>query len=340
MRTIYRIAVLSLFAAFPLLAETPYSIMPSAGPTAGGTEVMIKGDFGSEPIVVFGFEPALSTTRIDDHTLVAITPPHLPGTVDVIVFFHDQLPIVTPPTGLTFTFFGGVPPDYERVLLPTFTPPVHGAFGSEFHTDLRISNRGTGKVSFYGLQARCPFQVCDEIPADVPFHVEGGEEIEPDDVVYRGNPAKFIWMKKDPGAAMTMSLRVHDVTRADLNFGTEIPIVKDDEWVNNRIVFVGVPSDPRFRNTLRIYGQFPFTALVKVGNREAVRVPMSLTNTMFEVPYGVFSDFPSDTGPVRVTIDAVDDLLQPIAAMDVPMWAMITVTNNETQAISTITPQP
>jgi hypothetical protein len=345
MGTTYRLAVLSLFAllfaAFPLLAETPYSMTPSIGPTAGGTEVTIKGDFGSNPIVVFGFELALTTTRIDDHTLIAITPPQLPGTVDVTIFMADGLPIVTPPTGLTFTFFGGIPPAFERVLLPIFTPPVHGAFGSEFHTDLRIANRGTGMVSFYGLHPPCPFAVCDELPANVPFQVEGGETIGPADVKTSGNPGQFLWVKKDIGAALSMNLRVHDVTRDDLNFGTEIPIVNDSEWVNDRIVFLGVRNDdPRFRNTLRIYGQFPFTALVKIGDREPVRVPLSETHSLFDVPYAVFVDFPSSPFLERVTIEAEQNLILPIVPIEVPMWAMITVTNNETQAISTITPQP
>jgi len=46
------------------------------------------------------------------------------------------------------------------------------------------------------------------------------------------------------------------------------------------------------------------------------------------------------TGEERITIEAEQNLLLPIVPVEVPMWAMITVTNNETQAISTITPQP
>ena len=43
--------------------------------------------------------------------------------------------------------------------------------------------------------------------------------------------------------------------------------------------------------------------------------------------------------PVRVTIDADPDF-ETLLPVDVPFWAMITVTNNDTQVISTITPQP
>jgi hypothetical protein len=128
-----------------------------------------------------------------------------------------------------------------------------------------------------------------------------------------------------------MNLRVHDVTRSDVNFGTEIPIVREGDWVNDHIVLTGVPTDSRFRNTLRIYGQEPFQAVVTIGNRAPVHLTLSQANGLFEVPYAIWGDFPRDGAPVRVTIESVPN--------DVPMWAMITVTNNETQLISTITPQ-
>ena len=31
---------------------------------------------------------------------------------------------------------------------------------------------------------------------------------------------------------LTMNLRVHDVSRADLNFGTEMPIVRERDFIN------------------------------------------------------------------------------------------------------------
>jgi hypothetical protein len=52
-------------------------------------------------------------------------------------------------------------------------------------------------------------------------------------------------------------------------------------------------------------------------------------DALFSPAYGVFTDFPIGDEPVRVSIDA-----------DQPIWAFISVTNNETQMITTITPQP
>jgi hypothetical protein len=70
-----------------------------------------------------------------------------------------------------------------------------------------------------------------------------------------------------------------------------------------------------------------------------VRVTLPPTADLFHVGYGVFSDFPTDGGIVRVTVDYEVDF-ETIVPLELPMWGMITVTNNDTQAISTITPQP
>ncbi len=322
-----RFALLSLLATVPLLAQSPYSISPSSGPTTGGTRVTIKGDFAASTFgVLFGTESASAVTLVDEHTITAITPPHLPGSVHVHLFELDA--VVS--TGLTFDYVGDPPAEFERVLLPVFAPPVFGAFGSEFHTALRIMNSGTAGASVYGLEQPC-FGCPPVDPGEQPFDVPAGVEIAPNQVAYTGNPALFLWAGKNAGADLSMNLRVHDVTRSDVNFGTEIPVVRENDWVNDHIVLTGVPTDSRFRNTLRIYGKAPFQAVVTIGNRAPVHLTLSAVNGVFEVPYAVWGDFPRDVGPVRVTIESVPN--------DVPMWAMITVTNNETQLISTITPQ-
>jgi hypothetical protein len=310
---------------------------PTAGPTSGGTEVTIKGDFGPTSYgVIFGSEPALSTTRVDAHTLIAITPPHLPGTADVIIFEFDFG--IT--TGLEFNFFGGIPPAFERVLLPVFTPPVRGAFGSEFHTELRIANSGSTSASLYGLRPACRLSTCIFIPEEMPYELASNGEVTPGDVDNDGDPGRFLWVDKNENVDLSFNLRVHDVTRSQSNFGTEIPVVRENDWTINRIVLIGVPTDPRFRNTLRIYGQNPFIAKITVGDRAPVRIPLSTTTSIFDVPYAAFGDFPIDAGTVRVTIEAESLLSPTIGPVEEPMWAMITVTNNDTQLISTITPQP
>jgi hypothetical protein len=269
--------------------------------------------------------------------LVAVTPPHLPGETSVTLFEFD----IGIPTNLTFEFFGEVPPEYERVLLPVFTPPVNGAFGSEFHTDLRVGTRRDSLLEIFGLDEDCaPPLVCESFGINRPYLLFAGNEVKPNDVTYSGKPGRFLFLPAEQMKALSANLRVYDVSRADLNFGTEIPVVHMRDFVKDRLVLLGVPTDPRFRNTLRIYGVGPSTVMVTVEGRPPVEVHVQEGTDLFDPAYAVFTDFPIGSAPVSVTIDA-EQYTGPISPPLVfPIWAFITLTNNETQVISTISPQP
>jgi len=189
-------------------------------------------------------------------------------------------------------------------------------------------------VVLHGLLFDCP--VC--LAPIVAYFLGPGQEVGPGDLGPSGNPGRFLSIRRDAIDSLAMNLRVHDVTRDALNYGTEIPFVRESQFAINRISFVGVPTDPRFRNTLRIYTTAPGDVLVTVGNRPPVRVALT-GGSLFEPGYGIFTDFPTGTAPVRVTIETDPDIVT-LLPIEVPLWAFITVTNNETQVISTITPQP
>lgn len=134
---------------------------------------------------------------------------------------------------------------------------------------------------------------------------------------------------------------MHDVSRANLNFGTEIPLVRFRDMEELNIALLGVPTEPGFRNTLRIYGTTGMRIIVTVQGRDPVIVALPQPENDFEPAYAVFTDFPVGAGTLWVRLEAL-----PAASGPSPpiyfgnFWAFITVTNNETQAISTITPQP
>jgi hypothetical protein len=238
------------------------------------------------------------------------------------------------------------PTPSERVLLPILIPPVHGAFGSEFHTDLRIANDSENVVFLLGLDSLRCSPIC--LPTLFPLTLDPNEEVGPEDITLNGSPGRFVFIAADQVSSVAMNLRVHDVTRGGLNYGTEIPIVRESDFKTNRITFVGVPTDARFRNTLRIYGESPIDVLVTVGDLPPVRVRLTGGFTFpggidlsdfFRPSYVAFSSFPTGIAPVRVTVEADPDFVS-LLPIEVPLWAFITVTNNDTQVISTITPQP
>ena len=223
----------------------------------------------------------------------------------------------------------------ERILLPVFIEPVSGAFGSRFYTDLMVANTGDTALTVFGLNFDCGIQAhfCNPDRLDV----QPGRVFHSSDLVYNGAPGHFVFVPKNDLDRLSMNLRVYDNSRTLVNFGTEMPIVRESEFVNGRIVFPMVfVNYQHFRNTLRIYAERPVDVLVTAGEQPPMRIALTGATDLFDPAYGVFTDFPHELGrqiPVIIEVD-------PSVSTPVPIWAFITVTNNETQLITTITPQP
>ena len=237
----------------------------------------------------------------------------------------------------TLPRFPPVPHTFERLLLPVFTESVSGAYGSLFLTELRMSTKESGQeAKVYGLEPGCDVSACifrnlfeDYLPIT---------EVDQADFTHWGDPGWFLYVPKTDVESLTANLRVYDITRDALNFGTEMPIVRSSEFIDNRIVLNGVPTDPRFRNTLRIYSALEIDVVVTVEGRAPVTLSLAGATDIFNPAYAIFTDFPIGSEPVNVTIDVVHGPVPSIVSNAI--WAFITVTNNETQLISTITPQP
>ncbi len=74
----------------PLPFERP-SIVPSNGPTAGGTQVTIIGsNFSASSAVLFGDQAAAEFTIINENVIQATTPAHAAGVVDVVILDDDN----------------------------------------------------------------------------------------------------------------------------------------------------------------------------------------------------------------------------------------------------------
>jgi IPT/TIG domain len=317
-----------LLSAVPLFAqEVPFSMTPSSGPTTGGTVVTIKGNFGEWPYgVYFGEAHATNTTRVDEHTLVATTPAHLPGRVDVRIFEYD----IFLATGLTFEFIGDPPVSaFERILLPVFSPPIPGAFGSEFRTALRVMNTGNREMEVFGLTQNCVV-LCPDPNGDpmrlMPFVPAGDEEI-----IYLGKPGRFIYVTPEQALHFSANLRVYDTSRAGENFGTAIPIVRHSQFRTTPFGLVGVPTDPRFRNTLRLYATAPTTVRIDGLDDGDSRTVALSGGSLHEPAYAQISFSGTEAGLKNLVI---------VPAEGGPaVWGFVSVTNNLTQHITTVSPR-
>jgi hypothetical protein len=320
-----------LFSSSLFAQDVPYSISPASAPTLGRTLVTVKGNFGTWPYgLIFG-GVSVPATRVDEHTLTAFAPAHPPGTVDVTIFEYD----IGIPTGLTFTFNAvGLTTQFERVLLPIYTPPARGLFGSEFHSELRVLvPPAAGPISLFGVDF--PFNSGSD---PVVTLISGGDAIlSRSDSDFNGNPGRFVFVDKDSFDLLGLHLRAFDVSRNAQTFGTEIPIVHEREFTQGFIAFPGVPIDSRFRTTMRIYAAEPVTVRVTVGT-QTFDVALQPGRNVYEPAYASFSDFPIGTGgSTNVTVESPILGYSPIQ-FGPPIWAFLTITNNDTQQITTMSP--
>lgn len=233
--------------------------------------------------------------------------------------------------------FAADPFPSERILVPLLTPLVHGAFGSEFHTRLRIYNDSENDVAVQGIAPPCFLSACPTVSTTlIEARAEMGE------IQLNGTPGRFLSVLAGPAQHLSFHLSVHDVTRAASNLGTEIPVVREREMTTDAIHLIGVPADPRFRNTLRIYATgatFLWVSFTDGVEKVQRTVTLARGGDPFEPAYAIISDFPvfaSGAEKITITIEP-PPVLHPLPQP--PYWGFISVTNNETQTITTITPQ-
>ncbi len=337
--------VAAVFMAFSAPADPVItSVTPTSGPVAGGSTVVINGTgfsnnciicsppFGG-PSVLFGGTEAASVRFLDSTRLEAVTPPHLPATVALTVSQLDGSGSVTLPAAFTFT--GDPNTGFEPILFPIFMPPVHGAFGSEFRTDARVWNKGPEQRLFlYGVDVRCLQlnPVANPVTYPITLDFEGIEtQLNTDCSQSTG---RVVWVRKGTSGSLAANLRVADVSREATSHGTEIPVVRQSNFTSQKIALLGVPVDSNFRSTLRICSLGPITDPVNISiNGLGRQIYLTPGRDIFEPAFAavndlVLSGLPSDQFTIRVVV----------VPTTVPLWAFISVTNNTTQQITTITP--
>lgn len=326
------------------------SISPSSGPVTGGTRVVIKGSgfvpcAGGDclPHVTFEGVDAIDVVVIDTRTIEATTPARLPGTYDVSVGYPKS-------SGYSelrraFTFVGEAAEISERVLLPIFLPPTPGAFGAVFETELHVHNRSDEDVQVAGLGTTCSAIILCHHP-DLPITTVRPHDTETGPFNFNGTPGRLLYLEKGDASKLAWTLRVRDITRQSLNAGTEIPVVHESQFASDRIDLLGVRNwGAPFRFTLRVYSLDSAPAAVRVrffalcptcSGAPRAETTLVLTapdqgrGTIHLPAFAQFSDFP--TGELRVQIEPLTPGLR--------FWAFASITNNDTQMITTITPQP
>jgi len=259
-------------------------------------------------------------------------PPHAPGAVDVIVDLGTST--VTAKAALIYYDPASTDPAiFEPILFPvSFQGP--GALGSQWVTENFISSDTT---AFFRDRLPC----CGSI-------ITGSTQL-----LNNTNPwGHVLYAIRGTTDSLTLASRIRDTSRQAQTAGTEVPVVRERDF-RSRLRFINIPVDSRYRVMLRLWaiGDGPF------GNNPPffAAVPVSLLST--EVPFLPISmtKIPGTAmsfGSIDVTSVLTRSLANPNTLQVYPsgyrsdavalafprIWGMLSITNNETQQVTIISP--
>lgn len=233
----------------------------------------------------------------------------------------------------------GQTPEEERLLLPVYAELTHGAHGSLWISEFWVYNGSNER-----LYVR---------PVEV-FHWEGQAPNTAINPPMRpspegSHPGHFIIVKRHQLPYVAFNLRVWDMSRKEQTWGTELLVVPEREFRSDRIVLLNLPAGNRFRRTLRIYQGLPpyggggdvrIRAVGMETNEvvweQQVRLVAEHEGTIATIYRPAYAEIPVNSQfrgsePIRIEVEPLGSWMK--------IWAFVSVTNNETQHFTTITPQ-
>jgi hypothetical protein len=231
----------------------------------------------------------------------------------------------------------------DRYLIPIMSNPTEGAGGSLFVTELVLMNKGTVGIQLRSIREAC--QITCTPDSDTALPLDPGEarsylEME-------GTPGRFFYVASNDATHVSGNLRVADVSRLRENLGTELPIVHESAFAPE-VYLVNVPAGTTARHTLRIYATEPTTVRVQyypvlgselIGEELVTLIRPASGNDADDRGRPFFAqipEFPPLTGDDRLHAYRV----RLSSETGEPLWAFVSITNNATQLITTVTPQP
>jgi hypothetical protein len=241
------------------------------------------------------------------------------------------------------------PDDYVRYLVPVIQRDLRGANDSLWTTELMFRNRWGSAMTLIGplcgpLSDPCGGNALSFDPGTT-FSIQ---------LFPRGDGADgaFLYVPKSlTERRPAMTLHVRDKSKNATGFGSEIHMPQLDEY-QPYTDLIGIPTDARYRATLRIYGasEAPQTVRVRTFTEDGTTpideqiVTLSGILTLVADPFPLhpayaqldpLTTFARAYPRLRITVDIVGDIVSPPAP---PIWAFVTITDNVTQLTSTITP--
>ncbi len=369
MRRTLTLLSLLVLATFASAAPVITRIEPNVGFSFGPTKVTIAGTDlsrttvqcpvpppggtgpGTCPVAVFfgtqqGFVSFASPERID---VTAVPGNQIGGPVDHRVvdvrLVAEGKGETTVANGFTFDALAEPGPEnYTQYLLPLYVHNVPGAFGSLWSSEWTAYNSSSALLQILGGE---PMILADPPIPYLPGGVTARMHAEP------MRHGLFIYVPNPLVGSTFMSLRIRDVSEDATSYGAELPIVPTREFANT-FTLIDIPNEPRYRATLRVYGasDSPQTVRVSIFDPDRVEAVKTFTVQLEGILHIVADPFPKDPAyaqidlltddirflrkPLRIEVDNMGANVSPPPPA---IWAFVSITNNETNQVTTITPQ-
>jgi hypothetical protein len=316
-----------LSGIFPGCANQPVACPPGA--TIDG----VQAD------VVFG-QPGST------NVIAVSVPPHARGSSKLVVTDSAGHSAQT-----TLRYVGTNPlDDYEQVLVPITSTEISGANGSHWVSETYMENTS---AEFAEVQPPYYFAFSSP-PGYIALHLTPGFSMHVPPVSVVGTPeGQLLGVPRWLGRKIAFNSRVQDTSRQSQTWGTEIPIVRENEFADS-ITLINVPGDARYRLTLRIYSRTSaadvrvradvlsalvpiidppivgplFERVVHVGAPIATYDP----NVNFGYPGYATVTIGNYGLPLQITVTSESGAPNNI-------WAFVSITNNETQNVTIVTPR-
>jgi hypothetical protein len=227
---------------------------------------------------------------------------------------------------------------YLTALVPLNPGSAPGAFGAQWTTTLWASNNSDSDV-------KIACQTLGDPCLTLKAHATMAVPQQFADLTHPGFfvsvPMFFIGPNAVPPNGVSFDLRVTDSVTAPHSEGTEIPLVRPNDFAQV-VLIASVPLNGHSRSKLRIYGLANGSATIRatgnISNRDLLNTTVTLAGADAPGPAMRFPsyaeiDLPSGIAPddtaMRVEIDGT-----------VNVWGFVSVTDDETQQFTIVTPQP
>lgn len=288
--------------------------------------------------VLFGDTPATVHYAMPD--LVAVTAPaHAEGMVDVTVKVAGK-PDLTLAHAYTYSRDARTrPEDYTMYLVPIVANRLAGGHGSIWVSEWSAFNASVDRAVLAGVDVKLEPGETKMLQAPQPP---------------AGRDGAFVYVPRLLAPELPMELRVRDVSRAADGWGTELPLAGRRSYARVHTL-LNIPNDPRYRVTLRVYGDSdvsqPVTVRVYPHNGETPIEERAFD--LIGVPWQETVDFP--VTPAYLQLDPMTDVVRNsthghlrievfTSAFGEPpfepgIWTFASITNNATQQVTAITPR-